>query len=266
MDYRELIEQFWQQYAAEIKAASHIHDLLMAEGEQIVNDHIALRTFADPRVNISVVEQPFLARGYCEKGQYTFPNKKLTAKHYEHPDQQAPKIFISELCLESFSPWLRQRVDAIIQQIPETLLSDPAQLLLSGVSWQPLLYTDYEQLRESSEYAAWLYAFGFRANHFTINVNQLKGFKSLQSLNDFLEFHGYQLNPAGGKIKGTPAEMLEQSSTIAEKIPVRFQDGDYEIPSCYYEFAKRYPDDNGRLYQGFVAASADKIFESTDVR
>ncbi len=37
-----------------------------------------------------------------------------------------------------------------------------------------------------------------------------------------------------------------------------------EIPSCFYEFAKRYPQADGELYTGFVAASADKIFESTN--
>jgi len=38
----------------------------------------------------------------------------------------------------------------------------------------------------------------------------------------------------------------------------------HEIPSCYYEFARRYEDKNGELYGGFIAKSADKIFESTD--
>ncbi len=38
----------------------------------------------------------------------------------------------------------------------------------------------------------------------------------------------------------------------------------HQVPSCYYEFAKRYKDAKGKLYQGFVAASADKIFESTN--
>ena len=36
------------------------------------------------------------------------------------------------------------------------------------------------------------------------------------------------------------------------------------VPSCYYEFAKRYSDSTGQIYQGFVTASADKIFESTN--
>jgi hypothetical protein len=47
---------------------------------------------------------------------------------------------------------------------------------------------------------------------------------------------------------------------------VQFTDGTRNIPSCFYEFARRYPMANGQLYGGFVAASADKIFESTNVR
>lgn len=86
----------------------------------------------------------------------------------------------------------------------------------------------------------------------------------MASINEFITSHGYQLNSAGGIIKGTPAEFLEQSSTMAEKIKVSFSDGEFEIPSCYYEFARRYPLPDGKLYQGFVAQSADKIFESTN--
>jgi hypothetical protein len=48
---------------------------------------------------------------------------------------------------------------------------------------------------------------------------------------------------------------------------VEFANGErHVIPTCYYEFARRYPDADGKIYEGFVAASADKIFESTNAR
>ena len=47
---------------------------------------------------------------------------------------------------------------------------------------------------------------------------------------------------------------------------MKFDDGSKVIPCCYYEFARRYPLPNGNLFQGFVAKSADKIFESTNRR
>ena len=65
-------------------------------------------------------------------------------------------------------------------------------------------------------------------------------------------------------MKGTPEVYLEQTATLANTIEVTFADGKISIPACYYEFAKRYPMKNGKLYQGFVAKSADKIFESTN--
>ena len=72
------------------------------------------------------------------------------------------------------------------------------------------------------------------------------------------------LNDAGGEIQGNPEELLEQSSIKAGIISVKFREGIFEIPGCYYEFARRYPDTDGKLYSGFIAKSADKIFESTN--
>jgi hypothetical protein len=119
-------------------------------------------------------------------------------------------------------------------------------------------------LRNESEYAAWVYIHGYRANHFTINVNALKKFDSLEKVNRFLKDNGFLLNDSAGEIKGTPAELLEQSSTRSGIIKVQFIEGEFPAPSCYYEFARRYPDKDGKLYSGFIAKSADKIFESTN--
>ncbi len=45
------------------------------------------------------------------------------------------------------------------------------------------------------------------------------------------------MNTSGGEIKGTPTQLLEQSSVLADKIPVVFKEITKEITSCYYEFA-----------------------------
>src|SRR5207253_1197440 len=102
-------------------------------------------------------------------------------------------------------------------------------------------------------------------NHFTVNVNHLQSFSSLQQVNEFLKAAGYKLNDFGGEIKGNPQELLEQSSIMALPVKVQFIEGSYAIPLAYYEFARRYPMKNGQLYQGFIASSADKIFQSTNV-
>ena len=109
-----------------------------------------------------------------------------------------------------------------------------------------------------------VFFFGFRANHFTVSINALKKYDNIAKVNEFITKNDFLLNTAGGAIKGTPADLLQQSSTIADIVKVNFLEGTFEVPCCYYEFAQRYPDQNGDLYNGFVASSADKIFESTN--
>lgn len=72
--------------------------------------------------------------------------------------------------------------------------------------------------------------------------------------------------PNGQAIQGQPEDLLEQSSTLAEPRIIRFSDGiARSIPSCYYEFARRYEDPaTHQLYQGFVTKNADTLFQSTD--
>ncbi|MET3026559.1 DUF1338 domain-containing protein [Flavobacterium sp. UW10123] len=266
MNKDQLLKKLWEQYVEITPSALKIHELLENKGEEIKNDHIAIRTFNDKRVNIQVLEKPFLNVGYEAKGEYHFETKKLYAKHYEHAtDKDAPRIFISELELEKCSAELQATVANLLDSCDQNVFNNP-ELVLSGSVWNGNSQAVYKSLLEESEYAAWMYVYGFRANHFTINTNALKGFKTLEELNNFLEASGWELNASGGKIKGTPEQLLEQSSTLADLYNIDFEEGTLKVPSCYYEFALRYPMSNGELYQGFVASSADKIFESTDVK
>jgi len=266
MDKDLLLSKLWEQYVEITPSAKKIHSLLEEKDEKIKNDHIAIRTFNDKRVNIEVLEKPFLKVGYVAKGEYFFESKKLFAKHYEHTtDTTAPKVFISELELEKCSTELQSNVKNLLDSCDQTVFEQD-DLILSGTVWNSKSHAIYTALLEESEYAAWMYIYGFRVNHFTINTNELNHFDTLESLNDFLEENGWKLNASGGKIKGTPEQLLEQSSTLADLRTVNFEEGTFDIPSCYYEFALRYAMPNGELYQGFIASSADKIFESTDVK
>lgn len=257
-----LFERLWESFRRLNPQAEQIHDLLIQRGEQIVNDHIAFRSFDDRRVGIDVLARPFLAAGYVAKGDYEFPNKHLSARHYEHADSQRPKIFISELRLNEMSQWLQLTVTGLIDQIPAEAFGRD-DFCVSGRLWN-IDYPTYEQLAQESEYAGWMAAFGYCANHFTVLVNELETVGGLEELNELLKSNGFALNTSGGEIKGTPAEYLEQSSTLAAQIDVPFSDGVHRIPSCYYEFARRYKQPDGHLFTGFIAQSADKIFESTD--
>jgi len=247
----------WKNYLNVTPSADKIHDLLgSTQKDDIINDHIALRTFNIEKVGLEKLAAHFLAIGYKECGEYHFEAKKLYAKHYEHSDPNQPKVFISELLVEKCSPEL--------QQIDESAVTAD-NFLYSGTHWQVSTDT-YKQLLAESEYAAWMSAWGYRANHFTVNINTLAKFNNIEDVNQALKDAGFSLNTSGGEVKGSPEVLLEQSSTLADEYSVTFSDGDMSIPSCFYEFAIRYPKADGELYTGFVAASADKIFESTNAR
>ncbi|WP_108652234.1 DUF1338 domain-containing protein [Dongshaea marina] len=262
-DYRPLFEALWKDFLNLTPSAMRIHQLL-GGGEQVINDHIALRTYGDPRVDLPKLAQHFEAVGYQCCGDYHFAQKKLRAHHYEHPDPEAPKVFISELILEECSDELQQRVAELLEGVDASVTESP-EFLWSGAPWQASIET-YQSLLKESEYAAWLAAFGFRANHFTVDVNRLTNFASLEEVNQTLSGAGFPLNLSGGAIKGSPEVLLEQSSILADPVEVHFSDGASTIPGCFYEFARRYPKADGELYTGFVAASADKLFESTDTQ
>ncbi len=258
----QLFDQLWDRYAALTPQAQEVHRLLSSRGETIINDHVAFRTLNDPRLGIDNLARPFLDVGYTAQDTYEFKAKRLFARYYAHEDQDLPKVFISELLLEEFSDDLRATMTALVDQLSDAQLADP-MLLNQGRLWETS-HADYERLYEESEYAAWLSAFGFCANHFTVFVNKLTSFNDLSDLAAFIEESGYPMNTSGGLIKGSPDVFLEQCSTMATKMPVAFTDGTFELPSCFYEFAKRFELPGSGLYQGFVAASADKIFESTN--
>lgn len=264
-----LFSHLWQDYLSITPSAKKVHDLLEGyESEhsgkraKLGNDHIALRTFNIEKINLDKLAAHFIALGYTEQGQYDFIEKKLRAKHFEHADDTQPKVFISELIVEH----MPEAVQRIIKKMTENIDDNAAQLdnfLYSGTHWR-VSTQEYDTLVAHSEYAAWMAAWGFRANHFTVSLNHMGHFKSLAQMNSLLKESGFELNTSGGEIKGGPDVLLAQSSTMADKIEVQFTNGKKLVPSCFYEFAQRYKTPTGKLYQGFVAASADKIFESTN--
>jgi len=264
MDLNIILDRLWNDYSAQNPSAAKIYNLFKSEGEEVVNDHIAFRTLDYPGMNIDVVATPFIQAGYEAKGEYYFTEKHLYAKHFESVvDINAPRIFISQLVIAQCSSYAR----SVLSKAAENLVSrkvKPENLIFSGEVINPVSFDVYNKLRQESEYAAWFYVFGFRANHFTVSINALKKFSSVEEVNIFLKHHGFKLNDSGGEIKGTKADLLQQSSTLADRVKIVFEEGTFEVPCCYYEFAHRFHDKNGQLYGGFVASSADKIFESTD--
>lgn len=267
MDRHTFEARLWDDFVRMAPNAATIRDRLEGVGETVVNDHVAFRTFDRGPVALDHLEPHVLSLGYVRYAPYAFEEKKLRAYGYVHgTDADAPKIFLSELQTDRCSPGLRAIADQLVAQVSPAQVAGP-EVFWSGRPWAPIAHATWQALLDESEYAAWLAAIGYRANHFTVLVNALSPkLRSIPAILDFVEAAGFRVNTAGGRVKGTPADLLEQGSTLADVQPVAFADGTHAIPTGYYEFALRHAGADGRLYQGFVAASADKIFESTHAR
>jgi len=260
-----------------------IQNKLIANEEAIVNDHIAFRTLGVPNLGIASFEKIFLHHGYKRMEPYHFPEKKLDAYWYAPPEERLPRIFISELRVQDLS----EQAQGIIGKYTGQVTSDPVdQLNLNDLTavgaffhkplWSLPTLKDYKLLLEESEYAAWVIYNRYYLNHYTISVHELpEAYNNLEHFNNFLESIGIVLNSAGGKLKESKDGLLRQSSSVAQMVDAEFANGEKtKIAGSYVEFAERLPlpeyqnlakeqlSSNHRR-EGFEAANADKIFEST---
>ena len=82
-----LLDNLWSNYLEVTPSAIKVHELLgSTQQSDVINDHIALRTFNLEKVGLEKLAAHFLAVGYKECGEYHFEAKKLYAKHFEHSD------------------------------------------------------------------------------------------------------------------------------------------------------------------------------------
>ena len=202
MNYQDIFDNLWTGYTNQNPSTKMIYDLFLAEGEKVINDHIAFRTFRHPEIGVDKLSQVFLQNGYEYKGDYHFEVKKLYAKHFEHrSDPGAPRVFISELLTGEFSPFLQQTVNDWISRIPLSRIHSDDLIYAGNISGIPS-FEVYEKLRTESEYAAWLYVNGFCANHFTVSVNRLKKLDTIRKVNTFLKSHGFLAERRRGRDPG----------------------------------------------------------------
>jgi hypothetical protein len=266
MNVDQFFDALWDDYVAMTPQAARIKAAFEDRGETVRNDHVAFRTLALEPIGLEKLEPHVLALGYRRFEPYEFPDKKLRAWGYIPPNAHQPRIFLSELLVDRLSQAAGEILRRCASQIPSARVVSP-DILWAGRLWDPVTWQEYELLRGESEYAAWMATIGIRPNHFTISVTDFRKYTSVESVLQVVEELGYAVNDSGGRVKGSPAVLLEQGSTRADQLPMPFADAtERPVPTCYYEFAKRYPGPDGKLFQGFVAASADRIFESTDAK
>lgn len=267
--------------------AAMVRQGLIARPEDIENDHIAFRTLGVPALGIASLERVFLHYGYERRDRYDFPAKSVTAHWYAPPTASFPRVFISELRIDELSA----EAGAILRSYTGGVRADPVDALdldsadgvvtfLHAPLWRTPTWADYSRLQRESEFAAWVIYNRYYLNHFTISIHDLPaGWSTLEAFNRFLESNGFTLNDSGGPIKVSADGKLLQSSTVAALVDAAFDDehGGTEvrrIPGSYVEFAERRVLDQfahlpasairrEHRREGFEAASADKIFEST---
>ncbi|HMH21229.1 MAG TPA: DUF1338 domain-containing protein [Puia sp.] len=283
-----VLEGLMRRYRERVPDVQAILDAMHTERiihdpSEIENDHIAFRSLGIPNLGIASLEKIFLHLGYAKRDYYYFPEKKLDAYWYAPPSDHYPRIFLSQLRVQDLSPATRQ----IIARYTQPVTTDPTDVLdlSSGTAVDQFLHSslwplptiaDFEALGAESEYAAWVIYNRYYLNHFTISVHNLpSGYNTIADFNVFLERKEFTLNNAGGKIKQSPDGLLLQSATIAKMIEATFANGEKKpIAGSYVEFAERrvLPQFAGlpvsairRIHrrEGFEAANADKIFEST---
>jgi hypothetical protein len=275
--YRERVPDVSAIFQAMIK------EKIISDPSEIENDHIAFRTIGVKFLGIQSLEKIFLHYGYKKMDHYFFPEKKLDAHWYSPANPKDPRIFISELRVNDLST----KTKTLIKSYTDEVKSDPTdkldldnaaavdKFLHSGL-WRLPTWEHYSALADESEYAAWAIYNRYYLNHFTISVHNLKeGYNTIQDFNNFLEKYGFVLNDSSGKIKRSPDGGLLQSSTVAHMISAPFANGEqHRIPGSYVEFAERrvLPEfahlqrseiKREHRREGFEAANADKIFEST---
>lgn len=265
MQPQAFFQSLWTDYVSITPQAQQVHDLFAATDGVVINDHVAFRTFADTPLRLDVLEPLILAMGYERQDSYEFKAKKLRAHSFIHPDPTVPKVFCSELLVDQLSPENQAIIQKYTAQIKEQALDQ--SVFWSGRHWAMPSWDDYNAVMAESEYGAWLLAIGVRCNHFTVSVNHLTSTDDIREVLGRVKTAGFAVNTVGGEVKGTPEALLEQGSTMADKQAFTFAGGEsHVIPTCFYEFAKRHADADGIVYQGFIEANADKIFESTHAR
>ena len=292
-----LLDSLWLKYIQRVSYAKTYAQLVQSKGGKVVNDHIAFRTF-----NTITGKQPHGIGGiwhildafdYKPSGNYTFTEKKLHAVHFQHPDPQFPKIFVSQLEVGELPQWAQNMINKHVKDTPYHLsetavldlleINEKGELEESAVNNLVRELTAYfsrpwsipdqmvvEQLNEISQYAAWTLLHGNSVNHFTafINYQEVADWPDLQTTCEALADAGV---PMKSSIEGEKGSKLQQSSTqaVTEMVQVKKPDGAIgEIPwtYAYYELAERgYIDENGErvLFSGFLGEQATHLFEMT---
>src|SRR5258708_5980408 len=102
----ELFDTLWERYRGRVEYVRQYEKVIANHGAIFVNDHIAFRTLAcqKPALGLFMISRIFEALGYSMANCYEFPDKHFSSIHFQHPNPQFPKLFITQLKTWELSP------------------------------------------------------------------------------------------------------------------------------------------------------------------
>ncbi len=289
----ELFDTLWVRYRERVAHVRSYEQVVQAHGARFVNDHIAFRTFASqaPQTGILNLSRLFETLGYRAANLYYFEDKQLFATHFEHPNHDFPKLFISELqtwrlapparaiierTLADHAPPLAGETLAELARLSDCIAVRRGELLAQCVDvihtlpWSPPQQADVTALNDESQYGAWVLVHGYNVNHFTslINSHGVDALGDIEKTITALQGAGV---PMKAEIEGAAGSVLRQTATAAAVIDVEVRAGETltQMPwtYAYFELAERghTVDASGqrRRFEGFLGAQATHLFEMT---
>lgn len=287
----KLLDRLWDRYRSRVTSVQQYEAIIAAHQATFVNDHVAFRTLAGqtPFGGIPSISRLFEALGYEARNGYQFPDKQLSAIHFEHPNGLFPKLFISELQTWKFDPPIRailhsslsrQRPvlsDELLARLWQITDADHDELLpvcvgeLETVPWPSIEAADLRTVNQVSQYAAWVLVHGYNVNHFTalINSHGVSELADIDQTATALQLAGV---PMKSEIEGEPGSKLRQTATAAVtvEVPVLESGQPTTLPwtYAYFELAERGqivdPDTgHSHRFEGFLGPQATHLFEMT---
>ncbi|MEX0717740.1 MAG: DUF1338 domain-containing protein [Planctomycetaceae bacterium] len=290
-----LFDRLWERYRTRVSHVGVYERVIRDAGATFVNDHIAFRTFAwqRPFAGIGSVSRIFEALGYVPAGCYHFADKHLSAIHFQHPNGEFPKLFISESKTWELSESTREIIgrslaahrepvllemlarlaDANLSPNDDSLLAQAAAVIQER-PWPAPEKADVETLNNESQYAAWVLVHGYEVNHFTSLINS-HGVAALDDIEKTIAALQQAGVPMKAEIEGERGSKLRQSATEAAVIDVAVRENGRETTTpwtyAYFELAERGEITDGETgrrgrFEGFLGPQATNLFEMTRVR
>lgn len=299
----ELFDHLWARYSSRVPYVAVYEEIVRRAGGRFLNDHIAFRTIASEQYNSGIhsVSRPLEALGYRGFGWYHFETQHLSAVHYQHPNPEFPKLFISELRLWEMSYKTKSTIDkylsqygasqndlfsndlSVMEKLSDTTKSWGSQekVLLkimrnllhhfTELPWDPPEGVDIQQVNEESQYGAWVLLHGFNVNHFTalVNAHQVDELNDIEKTTEALRNAGIPMKP---EIEGKRGTKLRQTATEAVTLNVPIKEkgalSQLKWPYAYFEIAERGEIDDTEtgkktLFKGFLGDQATQLFQMT---